>query len=305
MVAALLHERKPVTPSRLLIIANPISGGGRSRTLAPVLQRELQARGLDAELWFTRCAGDAAARATQAATEGWSGLIAVGGDGTVNEVIGGMPDPSLPIGTLPVGTANVLACELRLPARPAAAADVIARGHTRSLAIGIADGRRFLLFVGCGVDGSVVERLSAVRTGTLGKHKWVGPILHTVRNWPNWRLRATFADGEVLEDLSSVLVTRVRNYGGVMRLTPGVNPDDGLLHVHCFRMRSRAAWAWHGLRAVLRQLRPGRHLAVRTTRSLRIDGDPAPWQIDGDLGGRGPIAVSLHEKQARVFAPPV
>ena len=305
MVAAFLDERKPVPTQRLLILANPISGGGKSRALAPALQRELAQRGVAAEVYFTTCAGDATARARAAAGEPWSGLIAVGGDGTVNEVLAGMDDPTRPLGVLPVGTANVLAMELRLPKRPADAAAVIAAGHMRSLAIGIANDRRFLLFIGAGVDGSVVQRLAQVRSGTLGKHKWAGPILHTVRHWPRWRLRATFADGQVLDDLSSVLVTRVRNYGGVMQLTPDIDPDDGLLHVLCFRMRSRTAWAWQGLRALLHRLRPGPHLTVRTATSLRIDGDPAPWQIDGDFGGIAPLAISLHELRARVFAPAV
>ncbi|MBK8101042.1 MAG: 3-deoxy-8-phosphooctulonate synthase [Planctomycetes bacterium] len=232
---------------RLLILANPISGGGKSRALAPALQRELAQRGVAAEVYFTKCAGDATARAHVAASEPWSGLVAVGGDGTVNEVLAGMDDPTRPLGVLPVGTANVLAMELRLPKKPAAAAAVIAAGHTRSLAIGIANDRRFLLFIGAGVDGSVVQRLAQVRSGTLGKHKWAGPILHTVRHWPRWRLRATFADGQVLDDLSSVLVTACATTVASAQLTQTSIRTTACCML-CFRMRSRTAWAWQGLR---------------------------------------------------------
>lgn len=289
-------------PQRLLVIANPIAGGGRSRTLVPALCAALAARGIATEPYFTTGAGDAGARARTAGNEPWHGLIAAGGDGTIAEVLNGMPDPTRPLGVLPVGTANVLARELGLPRDPAAAAAVIAAGHTRALAIGLAQNRRFLLFCGAGLDGAVVQRLAAVRQGTLGMHKWLGPILHVVRRWPRFSLRATFADGTVLDGLSSVLVTRVRTYGGVVRLARSVSIDDGLLHVHCFRMTSRTAWAWHGLRAFAGALRPGRQLEVRATTAVRIDGE-APCQLDGDFAGRTPLDVTLLRESARVFAP--
>ncbi len=289
-------------PRRLLVLANPISGGGRSKVLVPQLCAELQRRGITAEPYFTTSAGDATRRAHAAGAEAWDGLVACGGDGTVNEVLNGMPDPTRPLGVLPVGTANVLALELQLPRTPAAVADLLASGAQRRLAIGLCGERRFLLFCGAGVDGAVVQRVSEVRTGTLGKLKWLGPILHTVRRWPQFTLRATFADGSSLDGLSSVLVTRVRNYGGVVHLPREVAVDSGLLHVLCFRSRSRAAWLWHGARGLVRRLRAGRSLEVRATTAVRIEGR-APFQIDGEFGGTTPIELRLHEQQATLFAP--
>ena len=289
-------------PRRLLVLANPISGGGRSKVLVPQLCAELQRRGITAEPYFTTAAGDATRRAKAAGAEAWDGLVACGGDGTVNEVLNGMPDPTRPLGVLPVGTANVLALELKLPRTPAAVAELLASGAQRRLAIGLCGERRFLLFCGAGVDGAVVQRVSEVRTGTLGKLKWLGPILHTVRRWPQFTLRATFADGTSLDGLSSVLVTRVRNYGGVVHLPAEVAVDSGKLHVLCFRSRSRAAWLWHGARGLVRHMRAGRNLELRATTAVRIE-ESAPFQIDGEFGGMTPIELRLHEQQATLFAP--
>jgi len=287
---------------RLLLIANPISGGGRGRRLGAELEQALRARGVDAHCHLTTAAGDGAARAAAAHDEDWHGLVVIGGDGTVNEVLNGMPDPSRPLGVLPVGTANVLAIELGLPTDVAAAADVFAAGRQRAIAIGRCNGRRFLLFVGVGVDGAIVHRCSETRTGTLGKHKWVAPLLHTVRHWPRHRLMATLPDGERLEGLSSVLVTRARNYGGILRLTEDVSIDSGKLHVLAFRMRSRTAWLYHGLRAVAGRLRPGPHLDVRVVDAVRVEGDAA-WQIDGDDGGRGDVEIDLLPERAHLLVP--
>jgi diacylglycerol kinase (ATP) len=301
--------RRPVNgspnlpPRRLLVIANPISGGGRSQVVVPRLCAELHRLGVASETAFTRAAGDAAALAATAATTGFDAVIACGGDGTVNEVLNGLPAGlPLPVGVLPVGTANVLAAGLGLPHRPELAAAVFAAGTERPLAVGRAAGRRFLLFCGTGLDGAVVRRLSQVRTGTLGKLKWTGPILHTVRHWPRYALRVTFADGSVWDDLASVLVTRSRNYGGWFRLVPEVDVDSGLLHVLGFRRRSRTAWAWQGLRAMLGTLRANDALQVRTTTALTIEGS-APYQIDGDYGGDAPVAIELLPQHLRLLAP--
>lgn len=292
----------PRPPRRLLVIANPISGGGRAQERVPALCRELADRDIEAEAFFTTRAGDGAERARAAADESWDGLIAAGGDGTINEVLNGMPDPSRPLGFLPVGTANVLALELGLPADPRHAADTIEDGYLQRHPIGECDGRRFLLFVGAGVDGAVVERLSQVRTGTLGKHKWLAPILHIVRRWPRYDLAAELADGTQLKNLSSVLVTRVRNYGGVVRLAEGIDPRDDLLHVHAFRMKSRTAWIWQGLRAFCGRLRAGRALTIHPTRGVTIQGR-APYHLDGDHGGHSPITIGLATTAAQLYAP--
>ena len=287
---------------RILILANPIAGGGRSRLLAPQLAMRLSTLGCPAEVYFTKAAGDAALRAKAAGSEPWDALVAVGGDGTLNEVLNGMPDPSRPLAVLPVGTANVLACEYRIPRDPGALAAVIARMRTTPHAIGLAGARRFLLFCGCGLDAAIVEHLHHRRSGTLGKAKWLPSIGAIVRQWPQHTLRATLDTGEVLDDLSSLLVTRVRNYGGVAKLPRGIEPATGVLHVLAFRGRSRFAWARMGLRAALGVMAANRNLAIRTARSVQIDGE-APVQVDGDLHTRSPLRIALHEAEARLLVP--
>src|SRR5688572_7935020 len=134
---------RPDRPRRFLLIANPISGGGAGRVRAPLLAAALQARGCAADVHLTAAPGDACARARAAAGEPFDALVALGGDGTVNEVLNGMTDPTRPLGVLPIGTANVLACELGLPRKVDAAADVLAAGRCRELAIGRCGERRF------------------------------------------------------------------------------------------------------------------------------------------------------------------
>ncbi|MEC7583317.1 MAG: diacylglycerol kinase family protein [Planctomycetota bacterium] len=294
---------QPESPPAVLLIANPVSGGGRARRLAPQLLDELQRRNCHAELFYTSRSGDARERARTAGDEPWDCIVAVGGDGTVAEILNGMPDPSRPLGMLPVGTANVLASEYRLPHKPAQVAELVCSRKTREHSIGLLGDQRFLLFCGIGVDGAIVQRMHEVRSGTLSKRKWLGPIAHILWKWPRYTLRATFADGECLDNLSMVLVTRVRNYGGLLRLVPGIDPADGQLHALCFRQRSRAAWLWQGLRGLTTGLRPSANLLVRHTTSVRVDcvdQEPAPTQLDGDFAGTTPADISILGATARI-----
>ena len=296
---------------RILIIANPIAGGGRGRAAAERLSAAIAQRGGVVETFFTGARGEARARAAAAGTaastaagpaagaERFDVLAVVGGDGTVNEVLNGITDFDAMLGVLPMGTANVLAGELRLPRQPEPAAALLLEGRPTAVAFGLANGRRFLLFAGAGIDGAIVDRLEQVRRGRLGKHRWAGPILHVLRRWPRADLWVTADDGARTGPFRQVLVTRVRNYGGVFRLPAG-SLAAGTLQVIGFRQRRRAAWALVALRGMLGRLRPGRDVECVTARRVRVDGD-APFQVDGDFGGRTPLLAEVAPQTLRLL----
>ena len=289
-------------PQRLLLIANPISGGGKGRRLAPALAERLVALGVDCEVHLTTRAGDAAERARVAGSEAWDGLVAIGGDGTVNEVLNGMPDPTRPLGMLPVGTANVLAAEHSLPHRLHDAAAVFARGTVREVPIATCGQRRFLLFAGAGLDGEIVHRVAARRSGTLGKHKYLVPILQTLWHWQLPRLRVALAGGEVFDDVSTLLVSCVQNYGGALRLPVDREAAQHDLHVLLFRDRSRTAFLRHGWRGLWGRMRADRGLVVRRTSRVEVEG-ATPLQIDGDPAGTTPATIAKLPVRARLFVP--
>jgi diacylglycerol kinase family enzyme len=208
---------------------------------------------------------------------------------------------------LPMGTANVLACEFRLPWKVGAVAELIAAGNTRSHATGTANGRRFVLFVGAGLDGRMVERVEQVRDGTLGKLKWIAPVLSVARQLPRHELDIELEDGTTRTGLSEVIVTRVRNYGGVFHLPRGIDAASDRLHVLCFRQRSRLAWLRAAAAAAfLSGLRAPTHCELLTTRALRIRAaDPTPYQLDGDFAGATPIDIRLEAEPTRLVVPPL
>jgi diacylglycerol kinase family enzyme len=286
------------------IIANPIAGGGRGKQAGEELLRALQARALEAELFLTKAKGDGSRFATRLNPQNRSAVLVVGGDGSLNEVLNGLPDPTLPLGLLPMGTANVLACELALPSRPEDLADLVQQGRLIDLDIGLANERRFLLFLGAGMDASIVHRLEQVRKGRLGKLRWTGPILHTALHWPRPRIRVELDGGEVIEGCSQVLITKSRSYGGVMRMPAGISMKPGPFHVLCLHQRGRLAYGLVGLRGMLGRLRPGRDLGYYRAERVELSSTAeVPCQIDGDGAGTTPQSLRIAEEKVKLFAP--
>ena len=287
---------------RFLILANPIAGGGRARALAPRLQDELRRLGASAELHFTTSKGDARARAAAIVPASVDAIVGVGGDGTLNEILNGLADPSLPLAVLPLGTANVLAKELRLPADPPALARLLHTGTTLEAALGEANGRRFLLFCGVGVDGQMVEALERRRRGKGGLRSWVGPVGEVAWRWPRTGLRVTLDASRTLHDVTELLATRVRNYGGMFTMPGAIDIRDGELHAITCTSRRRLGYAWHALRAALGCLQPSASLGATTARTIRVEAErPVPYQIDGDLGGTTPVEIRCLHTRARLF----
>lgn len=298
-------------PRRVSILANPIAGGGKGAALAPELARALEAQGCTASVQLTTHGGHARELAADLDKSRTDVLVAVGGDGTVNEVVCGMRDFEVEFAQLPLGTANVLACELDLPRDPAGCAAMIAAGHSIRSTLGeiAAPRRRFVLFAGLGLDAHIVHRLAATRTGTLGKHKWAGPIAHTIRHWPSDRLAVETAEGRRWDGLSQVLVTRVRNYGGWFEMPGAIDIEDGQLHVLGFRQRSRWAYIRANWRAFRKKLRVGRDVEHAVTRELRVwPADRAvPVQVDGDPAGTCapdlPLRIHCTDQPLRLLTP--
>ena len=148
-----------------LLIVNPTAGQGRAQEAGETLQTALAP--LLGGVTVTQGPGDAERAARAAAEEGrYEAVLVAGGDGTINEVVNGLlaaraaGGASLPLGLVPVGTQNVLAHELGLPAFDLTATlEILQAGRTRALDVGLAGSRYFVLMAGFGFDALVVREV--------------------------------------------------------------------------------------------------------------------------------------------------
>lgn len=301
-----MQSEAPAVDARrtLRIIHNPNAGLHRRRRLARAVA-VLEAAGLSVEIADTKGPGDAV-RLAEEAPASVSAVVAAGGDGTINEVVNGLMrrgGAPMPLGILPLGTANVLAYELGIPATPEQAAAVIADGRVRAIVPGVCEGRYYMMMCGAGFDGRVVRAVGPRLKRLLGKGAFV---LATARQlWIGGMAPLAVAiDGAPPVPAASVVVSRGRFYGGRYVVAPAADLAEARLHVCLFdrgdRFATLAYLVWMGIGRLARR---HDYVVVPAERVEIAGGSGAPVQADGEICGSVPIRVALAERALGVLVP--
>jgi lipid kinase, YegS/Rv2252/BmrU family len=289
---------------RVGLVCNPSAGGGKAATTAARAQTRLHARGIDVTLRNTSAPGEASA-ITQELARDVDVVVAVGGDGTVNEVVNGLADTDMPLGIVPAGTVNVLALELGIPFDVERACDVIVAGRTLPLDVGTANGRRFTLMLGAGIDAMTVHELDPLAKRRFGRLAFVSTgVLSRIRYpQPDFEVDV---DGHTFPATFAV-VGNSRFYGGRFGVTTEADPTDGVFDVLVYYGQSVAADAlfWMGVPLELHLGHPGVTYLRGAKVTLRpLEPDDVVWfQTDGELAGTLPATAVIEQRALQVFVP--
>lgn len=289
---------------RLLIVANPASGRGRTARDLWRLTRGLAAARFSWDLAVSRDREDLRA-ICRSARAGYNALIAVGGDGTVSEAIQQAAPEGPPLAVWPTGTANLLARELGMRRDVERLVRALRRGRTAPLDLGLClwpggerPPRRFATCVGAGLDARVVARVAGRRRGAIRWTAYAGPLLAALAE--RGGCVTVSVDGFGIGAGSCVVVSNIRRYAGVLRIAPRARYDDGRLDVCLFARGGLVAQARYTALAAL-----GRHGALPDVTCLsgrRVEiasEDSVPVQLDGEPMGGLPVRVEVLPAAAR------
>lgn len=277
-------------PRRLFLIVNPTSGSFSQKKVDAIMAG-LRERGFAPELMPTKSAADPARFAARLCAEVSDPLIVVaGGDGTVNGVLSGLAHGAATLGVVPLGTANVLARELKI-ATVDDALDRIARGSCRSLSVGEIEyegqRRRFVLMAGAGVDGAVVRGVRLAEKRVLGKGAYLLSALRVLRDWDGSELSVTGGGRSV--SCHGVIVCNAARYGGEFVLAPQADLFTSGFQVVCIK-GGRLAYLKLAL-ALARGKDPAEAGVTRfAADALELKGEKAV-QLDGDYFCSTPIRI--------------
>ena len=269
---------------RPVFIANPVAGNGRG---AEAIKRIRRSVGGAADIVLTHGPGEAETLAMAHAAEGFAPVVAVGGDGTIQEVARGLlqvADPP-PLGIVAAGSSNDAVRTLGLPRDPLSAARMAWSDTAGAIDVGRCNGAPFLNVAGVGLDTVVVAAVNA-RSGrwARGRVGYIGQALRELRRFenPSFTIRL---DDEVIETPSVLLaVANLRYYGGGMKIAPDADPTDGLLDVWLGGDLSRAEVL--ALMPAIFLGQHGRHSRVKHYRAARVRVEspyPQQVQMDGEL----------------------
>lgn len=287
--------------SRALLLINP--GARRAGEGQEEVLRLLRSLGLEVVL---EPAGEAGGIAEQVAQHQGAvdRVIVGGGDGTLHLALQGLVGTGLPLGILPLGTANNLARTLGVPTDPSEACRVIAHGHRRRIDLGWVNGRYFFTTASIGLSVRITEELS-----TESKRRW-GPLaygltaLRVVRRTRPFHARIRWAGGTRDSRTVQIVVGNGRYYGSALPVAEDAAIDDSRLDLYSLEVRH-----WWQLLALAPALKRGRQGEKRTVEALRATEfeietrTPRPIDVDGEIGGTTPATFRVVPGALEVFAP--
>lgn len=289
-----------------VLIYNPAAGKLRGDP-ARILQRTTEAlarANLRPRLAPTSGPKHATEIASLAIADGADLIIALGGDGTINEVVNGMIHSRATLGILPAGTANVLAMELGLGSRLGRAIDRLLASEERRIAVGKlchADGQRhFLAMGGAGLDAKIVYDLKPWLKARAGKAAyWLAGFGHVTQSVGQCDVTI---DGQKYRS-GFVLASRVRNYGGDLEIARGASLLKDDFEVVIFEGSNPLRYLWYmlGVGVKVVQKMPGVH-TVRA-RHVEMTGD-VHLQVDGEYAGRVPACFEIVPDAVTMLVPP-
>ena len=276
------------------LIFNPVAGKKKSNKKLAIVEKVLQERGVAYKLHQSCEVRDSERIARTLAEHGETDFIVLGGDGTLNEVLNGLVDPTAcKIGLIPAGTGNDFAERMGISLDAKKAILRILDGEAKPVDYIDVSGTRSMNVAGLGIDVDVLDRCQRGRM--RGKLKYLMSLIKSLFAFKGIRVKI---ESEGKEEERDVLICAVCNgaqFGGGIKICPPADPQDGLLDVivvDCIGGK------WKIVKAFI-ELMKGRVIEYPLTTYFRcekvrfIPKKACPIQLDGEL-------YQNHEFEAKV-----
>jgi YegS/Rv2252/BmrU family lipid kinase len=275
-----------VPARRAAVVVNPTKLDDRE-AFAGEVRAAMSEHGWNEPLWLETTADDPGrGQAAAAAGAGVDLVLACGGDGTVTACAAGVAGSGIPLAVLPAGTGNLLARNLDLPLELGPALAVALTGTDRTLDMGTANDRQFIVMAGIGFDAKMLGGASESLKKRLG---WAAYGVAAMRHLRDRPMRVLLqADGQpaMRRRASAVVAGNVGSLQAGVPLLPDAEPDDGTLDLVVLTARGWFSWLALAAHVLLRR-QAGARLTRMTFRELSVELDrPQPWQLDGEIVGR-------------------
>jgi diacylglycerol kinase (ATP) len=283
-----------------VVILNPVAGS--PETFRDWRER-VESVAYGCPIRTTSHAGEAEALARRAVEEGFTRIIAAGGDGTVNQVANGLAGSKAALGLLPLGTVNVFAMELGLPLQNLELCwEIINSANLRLVDLPSVNGKHFVQLAGVGLDAQVVKETSLTLKRSFGPLSYlISAAQIAARQPPRLFIESNNAP---VDEGSFVLIGNGRLYGGPFPFFKQAVMDDGLLDVVLFKRLGYLEIIKYLQDVVFSSEIRVPEIEYFQTRRLRITSEQdVPLEIDGELAGNCPVDFKIEQKALRVLAP--
>ncbi len=287
----------------ILIIVNPAAGRARSseRRLGRFVAA-LERQGCTVVLRRAGPSPGQVERLAGQAEPGFDAIVAAGGDGTISAVVNGLGGRAVPFGVLPLGSANVLAREIRLPHAPEALASLVVTGPASPIWPGRVGNRAFVMMASAGFDSEIVAALSPELKRRVGRLAFAWGFLVRLWHCPACELTVR-ADG-VEYRAAAVVAAKGRHYAGPFVVAPGADLAEPVLELVLLDRRGRWAMLRYATALFLGRVPRLGDIAIVRARQASVAGNRAlPVQADGEIVGELPITLAVADRPLLLIRP--
>lgn len=269
----------------IAFIINPISGGKETQNAKKKLPKLIM-QTLDMNQWlpnivYTEYAGHATELAYQYARMGFDAVIAVGGDGTVNEVARGLKDSKTAMGIIPMGSGNGFARHLEIPMRPQKALEMLNHSEPISVDYGLANGRVFVCTCGTGFDAVVAYNFAG-----SNKRGFLTYIQNTLKQAFSYQPQTYHIVGDGLDVTHKAFLITFANanqWGNDAKIAPKASMQDGEMDIMLMSSHAILGSASLALRLFTGSIDNSYFMDTLRAKEVTLEReDVSPFHIDGD-----------------------
>ncbi|NRB47328.1 MAG: diacylglycerol kinase family lipid kinase [Saprospiraceae bacterium] len=305
------------TTANWYIIINPAASGGKAAKLWPSIERDLLAAGVSFSTAFTSYSREATSLAKEAIAKGYRCLMAVGGDGTNNEVINGIlqqdivPSSSIVYCLLPVGTGNDWIKTHGIPRARKAWLEMFLAGHESQQDIGWVEYQKegelkrhyFANVAGLAYDAFVVHYVEALKTHLANKLIYLWVVLRCLWKYQLRKAKLLFKNQTVEDYFYTINIGVCRYSGGGMQFVPHADPKDGLLALTYAGKLKKWQVIWNTYRFYNGSI--GSHPLVYTDQveQVTIESEGTLLEVDGEYLGKTPAQFGITKQALRFICP--
>lgn len=274
----------------ILFIVNKKAGIGEKKSFPSLVKNVIDGQAFSHEITFTAYRGHATALAKAAVEKKTDIIVAVGGDGSVNEIAGALVGTSSALAVVPGGSGNGFARALGIPINTEKALSLLLKGRLKPVDVGRVNDHFFFSNAGLGFDALIADLFADKKRRGLFNYSRL--VIRALRNYEPLTYRISIDAGEVREKALFVAVANGNQFGYNFKIAPDASMDDGVLNV-CIMKPLR--W-WHlpvvSIQALTGSLAGNSHWMKhlysrkvviapdRPITRMQLDGEPVPLEAE-------------------------
>lgn len=293
----------PQEKKKILALINPISGTANKDYLPETIRQVVDSSLFDLSIRFTQRPNHAYQLAKEAAGNGYYGVIAVGGDGTVNETASALCDTDTALGIVPNGSGNGLARHLDIPMDINEALEIINSRNIGQYDYCTANDHPFFCTCGVGFDAQVSAKFA--KSGKRGPLSYVKSAVSEYLKYRPQSYRITSPEGTIAEKAFIIACGNASQYGNNAYIAPNADMQDGLIDVTVILPITPLDTAMLGILLFSRHIDQDTNIISFRTPSLTIERDKSGiMHLDGEtMMMPEKIEIRCHHLGLKVFTP--